>query len=99
VVKALKWIERHDVNRHNIDNIATAKLGAVVVGALGGKKARVSPADFLPFDTRKMQKDTGVTEESLRILRQLLKTRKMDGRLIGMLAEEIKTASSRENPE
>jgi hypothetical protein len=46
-----------------------------------------------------MQKDTGVTEESLRILRQLLKTRRMDGRLIGMLAEEIKTASSRENAE
>lgn len=98
-MKALKWIERHDVNRYNIDNIATAKLGAVVVGALAGKKARATPADFLPFDTRKLQKDSGVTDESLRILRQLLKTRKMDGRLIGMLAEEIKTASSRENAE
>lgn len=99
VVKALKWIERKDISQHNIDSIATAKLGAVVVGALGGKKARVSPADFLPFDTRKLQKETGITDESARVLRQLLKTRKMDGRVIGMLADEIKTASLRDSSE
>jgi hypothetical protein len=99
VIKAIKWIERQDVNRHNIDSIATAKLGAVVVGALGGKKAKASPADFLPFDTRKLQKETGITDDSLKVLRHLLKTRRMDGRVIGMLADEIKTASSRENAE
>jgi hypothetical protein len=42
VVAALKWLERHDITKYNINSISTAKLGTVVVGALGGKKARVS---------------------------------------------------------
>jgi hypothetical protein len=39
VVTALKWLERHDITKYNINSISTAKLGTVVVGALGGKKA------------------------------------------------------------
>ncbi len=35
---ALKWLENHDITKYNIGSIATAKLGTVVVGALGGKK-------------------------------------------------------------
>jgi hypothetical protein len=96
VIKALKWIEKQDINKYNFNSVATAKLGTVVVGALAGKKAKTSPEDFLPFDTRMLKKDTGVTDASLGVLMQLLKTRKLDGRIIGMLSDEIKNASSRE---
>ena len=60
VVAALKWLENHDITKYNISSIATAKLGTVVVGALGGKKAKVSADDFLQFDTRRIKVDTGI---------------------------------------
>ena len=96
VITALKWLEKHDITKYNIHSISTAKLGTVVVGALGGKKARVSVDDFLPFDTKKIKKENGLSDESLAVLQRLMRSRKMDGRVIGLLAEELKTASSRE---
>ena len=94
---ALKWLENHDITKYNISSIATAKLGTVVVGALGGKKARVSADDFLPFDTRRLKKQNGMTDESLGILQRLMRTRRLDGRVIALLADELKTASTRES--
>ena len=96
VVTALKWLEKHDVTKYNINSISTAKLGTVVVGALGGKKARVSVDDFLPFDTKKIKKENGLSDESLAVLKRLMRSRKMDGRVIALLVDELKTASSRE---
>ena len=96
VITALKWLEKHDITKYNIHSISTAKLGTVVVGALGGKKARVSVDDFLPFDTKKIKKENGLSDVSLAVLQRLMRSRKMDGRVIGLLAEELKTASSRE---
>ena len=96
VVTALKWLEKHDITKYNIHSISTAKLVTVVVGALGGKKARVSVDDFLPFDTKKIKKENGLSDESLAVLQRLMRSRKMDGRVIGLLADELKTASSRE---
>ena len=57
VVVALKWLEKYDITKYNINSISTAKLGTVVVGALGGKKSRVSVDDFLPFDTKRIKKE------------------------------------------
>ena len=96
VIKALKWLEQHDITQYNINSISTAKLGTVVVGALGGKKARVSADDFLPFDTRRLKKQNGMTDESLGVLQRLMRTRRLDGRVIALLADELKTASTRE---
>lgn len=96
VVAAVKWIEKQDLNKYNLNSVATAKLGTVVVGALAGKKAKTSPEDFLPFDPRKIKKESGITDESLAVLQKLMKTRRMSGRVIGMLAEELKNASSRD---
>ncbi len=92
----MKWLEKHDVAKYNINSISTAKLGTVVVGALGGKKAKVSVDDFLPFDTKRIKKDTGISDESIGILQKLMRTRKMDGRVIALLAEDLKAASVRE---
>ena len=96
---ALTWIEKHDVARYNLESIAIAKLGAFVAGSLGGKKTRISPQDFLPFDTRKIRTENGVSDASMKILRQLMRTQAMDGRVIGLLAEELKSASARSNGE
>jgi hypothetical protein len=62
---------------------------------MGGKKSSVKPNDFLPFDTTKIKKEDGVTDKSLKVLQHLMKSRVMDGRVIALLAEEIKAFSSR----
>ena len=96
---ALSWIEKHDVAKYNLESISIAKLGSFVAGSLGGKKTRISPQDFLPFDTRKIRTEHGITDKSVEVLRRLMKTKAMDGRVIGLLAEELKSASSRSNDE
>jgi hypothetical protein len=96
---ALSWIEKHDVARYNLESISIAKLGSFVAGSLGGKKTKISPQDFLPFDTRKIRTEHGITDKSMDVLRQLMKTQAMDGRVIGLLAEELKSASARSNGE
>ena len=62
---------------------------------MGGKKSKVKPEDFLPFDSKRIKKEDGVTDESLQVLQELMKSRVMDGRVIALLAEEIKAFSSR----
>ena len=96
---ALSWIEKHDVARYNLESISIAKLGSFVAGSLGGKNSKVSPQDFLPFDTRKIRTEHGVSDKSMDVLRRLMKTQAMDGRVIGLLAEELKSASARSNGE
>ena len=96
---ALSWIEKNDVARYNLESISIAKLGSFVAGSLGGKKTKISPQDFLPFDTRKIRTEHGVSDKSMDVLRRLMKTQAMDGRVIGLLAEELKSASARSNGE
>lgn len=97
VIAALKWLEKHDIAKYNISSIATAKLGTTVVGAVAGKKAKATIDDFLPFDTRKLKKENGLSDESLAVLQKLMRSRRMDGRVIALLADELKMASSRED--
>jgi hypothetical protein len=95
VKKAFTFLEKRDINDYNVKSVAIAKLGTVVVGALGGKKAKASVDDFLPFDTRKIKKDNGISNESLDVFRRLMKTKRLDGRLIAVMAEDLKNASLR----
>ena len=95
VKAALKYLEKHDVSKYNIQSVAVAKLGTMAAGMMGGKKSKVKPDDFLPFDTKQIKKDNGVTDKSLMVLQRLMKSRVMDGRVIALLAEEIKAFSSR----
>ena len=94
---AIQFLEKHETQKYNLHSLATAKLGCVVVSAVGGKKAQVSPGDFLPFDPSKQKDQSGVTPESLAILKYLMKSRALDPRLISTLASEIKMASLRED--
>jgi hypothetical protein len=95
VKSALKWVESHDTTRYNINSIATAKLGAVVVGALGGKKAKVHPQDFLPFDPKDIKTNSGPTDETVITIGKLLKEGKLPTRVIGLLSDEIKRSTTR----
>lgn len=96
VVAAIQFLEKHDIHRYNVASLATAKLGTVVVQGLAGKKANATPDDFLPFDTRKLRKNSGVSERSLKVLKKLMRTVRLDARLVSTLANEIKMASIRE---
>jgi hypothetical protein len=94
-MEALKWLEQHDIAEHNVQSIATARLGMLVASLAGGKKTKATIDDFLPFDTRKIKTDRGITDESLNVLRRLMKTKPMDGRVIALLAEELKNGANR----
>jgi len=83
------------MSKYNVQSVAVAKLGAMAAGMLGGKKSKVKPNDFLPFDSNQMKKEDGVTDASLVVLQRLMKTRRMDGRIIGLLADELKSFSGR----
>lgn len=92
---ALKYLEKHDIARYNIQSIAIAKFGAMASTMIGGKKAAIKPEYFLPFDTKKTRREESVTDASMRTLQKLMKQRRMDGRVIALLADELKSFSSR----
>jgi hypothetical protein len=91
----LKYLDRHDIAKYNVSSVAVAKLGAMAAGMLAGKKSKIKPDDFLPFDTKKLKKEDGVTDESLTVLQRLMKTKRMDGRVIALLADELKNFAGR----
>ena len=93
--RALRYLDRHDVAKYNVGSVATAKLGTMVAGMMAGKKSKAKPEDFLPFDTKQIKKEDGVTDASLIVLMRLMKTRRMSGRVIALLADEIKGFSGR----
>jgi hypothetical protein len=95
VKRALKYLDRHDIAKYNVSSVAVAKLGTMAAGMMTGKKSKVKPEDFLPFDTKQLKKDDGVSDASLIVLQRLMKTRRMDGRVIALLADELKGFSGR----
>jgi hypothetical protein len=88
-------LDKHDITKYNIQSVAIAKFGTMAAGMMAGKKSKVKPEDFLPFDSKAIKKEDGVTDASLIVLQKLLKQRVMDGRVIALLAEEIKAFSGR----
>jgi hypothetical protein len=95
VKRALKYLDRHDIAKYNVSSVSIAKLGTMVAGMMAGKKSKVKPEDFLPFDTKQIKKEDGVTDASLIVLQRLMKTRRMDGRVIALLADEMKAFAGR----
>jgi hypothetical protein len=91
----LKYLDRHDIAKYNVSSVAVAKLGTMAAGMMAGKKSKIKPEDFLPFDTKKLKKEDGVTDESLTVLQRLMKTKRMDGRVIALLADELKNFAGR----
>lgn len=95
VQRALKYLDKHDVAKYNVQSVAIAKLGTMVAGMMAGKKSTVKPENFLPFDTKAIKKENGLTDASLIVLQKLINTRKMDGRVIALLADDLKAFAGR----
>jgi hypothetical protein len=95
VERALKYLDKHDVAKYNVQSIAIAKFGTMAAGMMAGKKSKVKPEDFLPFDTKALKKENGLSDASLIVFQRLMKTRKMDGRVIALLADELKAFAGR----
>ena len=53
----------------------------------------------MPFDPKATQKEEGITDASLAVLQRLMRTRRMDGRVIALLADEMKTLAGRNKEE
>nr|BAR25781.1 hypothetical protein [uncultured Mediterranean phage uvMED]BAR25817.1 hypothetical protein [uncultured Mediterranean phage uvMED] len=72
----------------NSHSVATAKLGMVVLSALGGgasNKAKI--ADFLPFETPRPA--TSITAETEEVVRWALRTQKLPASIVAMLGAEL----------
>jgi hypothetical protein len=95
IKRALKYLDKHDVAKYNVQSVAIAKFGTMAAGMMAGKKSKVKPEDFLPFDIKTIKKDSGVTDESLTVFQRLMKTRRMDGRVIALLADDLKAFAGR----
>ena len=95
VQRALKYLDKHDIAKYNVQSIAIAKLGTMVAGMMAGKKSKIKPEDFMPFDSKSLQKESGLTDASMIVFQRLMKTRKMDGRVIALLADEMKAFAGR----
>ncbi len=95
IKRALKYLDKHDIAKYNVQSVAIAKLGTMAAGMMAGRKSKVKPEDFLPFDTKAIKKDTGIADESLIVFQRLMKTRKIDGRVLALLADDLKAFSGR----
>ena len=95
VKRTLKYLDKHDIAKYNVQSIAIAKFGTMAAGMMAGRKSKIKPEDFLPFDTKSIKKDSGLSDESLMILQRLMKTRRMDGRVIALMADELKAFAGR----
>lgn len=95
IKRALKYLDKHDIAKYNVQSVAIAKLGTMAAGMMAGKKSKIKPEDFLPFDAKSIRKDSGVTDASLIVFQRLMKTRKIDGRVIALLADDLKAFSGR----
>lgn len=88
--KLIKTADDEQQQIINSHSVATAKLGMVVLSALGGgasNKAKI--ADFLPFETPRPA--TSITSETEEVVRWALRTQKLPPTVVALLAAELKS--------
>lgn len=73
--------------RINATSVATAKMGAMVASALGGKTTKIKVGDFLPYEMD--TKENSVTEATKEVLRWAVKTQKLPASIVAMLGSEL----------
>jgi hypothetical protein len=71
----------------NAQSISTAKLAVTVVGALGGKTAKASVDDFLPFER---PKTTGISSETKEAMQWALKNLRLPPVIVGLIGAELR---------
>ena len=83
IVALLNFQTKEKKQTINAQSISTAKLGLVVIGALAGKKANASLADFLPFESA--ADPTGLQESTIEALKWVLKNEKLPPVIVGLI--------------
>jgi hypothetical protein len=86
----LACIESLEQNRQNVINaesISSAKLGMVVLGALGGKTVKAKLQDFLPFEPPRSEE--GLSSATIEAMKWALKHETLPPAVVGMLGAEL----------
>lgn len=73
--------------RTNANSVATAKMGAMVASALGGKGTQVKVSDFLPYELE--DKEDGPSDSTKNALKWALRTQKLPPVIVAMLGSEL----------
>ena len=71
----------------NAASVATAKLGTVVISALGGKQAKAKLDDFLPYPREGDSK--GLRDTTREAITWALKTQHLPAQVVAMLGSEL----------
>jgi len=71
----------------NAESVSTAKLGMLILGALGGKQAKGKLEDFLPFE--RPVSDDRLSKATQKALRWALAHKKMPSPVIAMIGAEL----------
>lgn len=71
----------------NAQSVATAKLSSIVIGALGGKKAKIKMEELLPYAMKK--DDNGLSGATIAAMKWALKNEQMPPAVIGMIGAEL----------
>jgi len=73
-------------SRVNAESISTAKLGMVVVSALGGKGTKAKVSDFLPYENKETGGTGGATIDAIK---WALKARRLPPQVVAMVGAEL----------
>jgi hypothetical protein len=87
IVALLNYQVKDKKQTINAQSISTAKLGMVVIGALAGKKAKTSIADFLPFESEADPSD--MQQSTVDALKWALKNEKLPPVIVGLIGVEL----------
>jgi hypothetical protein len=87
LMACLKNLSKEHQQNANATSVASAKLGMVVISALGGKNAKAKVQDFLPFEMPK--DDTGLSTLTITAMKWALKNETLHPAVVGMLGAEL----------
>lgn len=71
----------------NAQSISTAKLSSIVMGALGGKRAKVKIEELLPYEIKR--NNNTLKESTIQAMKWALKNETMPPAIIGMIGAEL----------
>lgn len=72
----------------NAESLATAKLSSIVIGALGGKQAKVKIAELLPFELPAGEQN--LRESTKEALKWALKNERLPPAIVGLIGAELR---------
>ena len=71
----------------NAQSVSTAKLGMVVLGAVGGKNSKGNVEDFLPYEIEKT--GPAIAESTKECIKWVLEKRKIPTAIVALIGPEV----------